>query len=340
MKKTLIFSLFAMFLVFSSCSTRVDLYADYKDIPVVYGLLESQKDTNYIRINRAFSSNNENPINAYDVALIADSCNYPGKLNARIIELIQGYGYQYEPTGVEYALDTMTLHNKQEGLFYSPDQKVYFTTGKIKQNTSNNKYRYKIVIYKDNDTISSETGIVGGENFRITTQRMGFDPDDDSNAHVNFVIADNASFYELAFQFFYDEIRDGVTTPKSIKYDFGTGTLETLYHDPSTTTIYSFSYSRRMLFSKLRETIGNDTVGVVRHVGKCVLTLAAGGDEMYNFIQVNNHGGGYSQTVPDYTNIKGGFGVFSSRLTIKRDDVTLDRPTLTKLYGRFGFVQD
>lgn len=338
MKKTLILSLMAIVAAFSSCSNRVDLYADYKDIPVVYGLIDYQKDTNYIRINRAFSSSNDNPINAYEVALIADSCNYPGKLDARLIELKKGALNQYYPTGVEHILDTMTLHNKQEGLFYSPDQKVYFTTGRFSENTVD--YRYRLVIYKDNDTISSETGLVGGENFAIRTTTLSFDPEDDSDGHINFVIADNAAFYEMSFQFNYEEIRNGVTTQKSINYNFGTGNLETLEHDSQSSTLYYFKYPRRMLFSKLNDAIGGDTIGVVRHVGNCVISLAAGGDEMYNFIQVNNNGGGYSQTVPDYTNIKGGYGVFSSRLTKVKSDVTLNRLTLTKLYGHMGFVQN
>lgn len=37
-----------------SCSTEVDNYADYKDITIVYGLLESKADTNFIKITKAF----------------------------------------------------------------------------------------------------------------------------------------------------------------------------------------------------------------------------------------------------------------------------------------------
>jgi hypothetical protein len=67
--------------------------------------------------------------------------------------------------------------------------------------------------------------------------------------------------------------------------------------------------------------------------------MSAGGDELYTYIQVNQQTG-YSQSIPDYTNVIGGYGVFSSRLTIRRDDILLDRMTLAKLYGRFGFMQD
>ena len=105
-----LFSFFVSGMMLYSCSTDVDLYADYKDITVVYGLLDSGKDTNYIKINKAFLG----PGNALDIALIDDSCNYPGKLDAKLIE------YKGSATGSNYhqtrvlPLDTITIFNKVE----------------------------------------------------------------------------------------------------------------------------------------------------------------------------------------------------------------------------------
>ena len=39
---------------FFSCSTDVELYADYKDVPVVYGIINILADTNYVKITKAF----------------------------------------------------------------------------------------------------------------------------------------------------------------------------------------------------------------------------------------------------------------------------------------------
>lgn len=335
MKKTLFF-LTAIVALMSSCSTRVDLYADYKNIPIIYGLIDYQKDTNFIRINRAFCGSNDNPINANKVALIADSCNYPGKLDARIIELRSSYGNEYLPTGTEFLLDTITIHDKDSGIFYSPSQKVYFTTGKFKRNTGNVQYRYRIEIYIDGDTISSETGIVGDDNFGINTTQMSFTPDETGENRISFRAADNATFYELSFKFNYEEIKNGQAYMKSVSYDFGSTTA-----DPENTNAVYFSYPKSMLFNLLERAIGGDTIGVTRHARNCELTLSAGGDELYNFVLVNNQGGGYSQTVPDYTNVKGGYGVFSSRLNLKKSDIALSpRPTLVQLYGRWGFVPE
>ena len=65
--------------VFASCSTDVEIYADYKDVAIIYGMLNHRADTNYVKITRAFCGTNDNPINAREVALISDSSNYPDK---------------------------------------------------------------------------------------------------------------------------------------------------------------------------------------------------------------------------------------------------------------------
>ncbi len=41
-------------LLISACSTDVDNFADYKDITIVYGMLEAGADTTFIKITKAF----------------------------------------------------------------------------------------------------------------------------------------------------------------------------------------------------------------------------------------------------------------------------------------------
>lgn len=55
MKRITILHCLCSLLLLNACSTDVDLYADYKDVPVIYGLLDATADTNYIKITRVFS---------------------------------------------------------------------------------------------------------------------------------------------------------------------------------------------------------------------------------------------------------------------------------------------
>ena len=353
MKKIQFFlSLTVLLGFFASCTTDVELYADYKEIPVVYGLLDATKDTNFIRINRAFSGSNDGLINANEIALIEDSCNYPGKLDARIVEYKNVYGNQYTPTGRVIVLDTITVHNKQEGIFYAPDQKVYFTAERFNVNTNATKYKYKLEVLKDKDTITSETGIVGGEEYGsnpnnnpIFNSQLSFKAKpSEGTGRVRFKLADNASFYELKMVFKYRESHGGPEVEKRVTHSFGVRSVDELLIEND---VSYFVYADNLLFTLLTEAIGGDTINVVRHFGvypgddhPLELSLAAGGDELYNYIQINTNSGGFSQTIPDYTNISGGYGVFSSRIN-KKKDVAISASTQTDLYGKsWGFREE
>ena len=339
MKKIQFFlSLTVLLGFFASCTTDVELYADYKDIPIVYGLLDATKDTNFIRINRAFSGSNDNLIDANDIALIEDSCNYPGKLEAYILEYKLVYGNVYQPTGDTLKLDTIMVHNKQEGIFYAPDQKVYYTTEPFYVNTNSAKYKYKLEVIKDKDTITSETGIVGGEDFAILNAQLSFKAKpSDGTGRIRFRLADNASFYELKMVFKYRESHGGGSeVEKRIVHNFGVRSVDELLIENNNS---HFIYADNLLFTLLEDAIGGDTINVVRHLDMkpIELSLAAGGDELYNYIQINTNSGGFSQTIPDYTNINGGYGVFSSRINLTKD-VGISAGTQSDIYGKpWGF---
>ncbi len=349
-KHILYFSMLACMAFFGACTTRVDLYADYKDIPVIYGLLDASQDTNFVRINRAFSSNNDHPINANEVALIADSCNYPGKLRAYIVEYKSVYGNNYDPTGRTIELDTMTIHNKQEGVFYSPDQKVYWTNESLNVSASGSKYKYKLYVHKGNDTITSETDIVGGEDFRIIATGLNFSAEpSDKTGKIKFKAAENAVFYDMKIAFYYEEsINGGPFVEKQVSYSVGTKSKDDLSIEDGS---FYMTYGENVLFRLLTDAIGGDTVtdpnhpNVVRHIRfvdpaqkyPMQIFLSAGGEELYNYIQVNMQSG-FSQTVPDYTNVKGGYGVFSSRVNLVKP-VTISSRTQSDLFGKpWGFV--
>jgi len=61
-----------------SCSTDVDINAPWKDITVVYGLLNQNDNIHYIKVNKAFLGD----ASAYEMAAISDSVNYQDIIEA------------------------------------------------------------------------------------------------------------------------------------------------------------------------------------------------------------------------------------------------------------------
>ena len=337
-------------MVFNSCSTDVDIYAEYQDIPIVYAMLNPKADTNFVKITRAFCGTNEDPINAREVALIADSSNYPGKLDVRLIELKKNHGDLYEPTGRIIALDTITLHDKKPGIFYSPDQTFYYTTEQFYTGRDGSRYKYHLVVVKpDGDSLTAQTGIVGNEEFAILTSGVGFQAVPTETVRKIMFRADYfASLYEVAIQFNYREQKNGQgIVKKSVYRSFGTRPLNEFHKLEGTDNCYSLDYSENWLFNALTYAIGADTVmdanhpNVVRYIDDFVISISAAGDELTNYYyasqaQIESP----MSLVTTYTNIDGGYGLFSSRTKIERV-AKLSANTKRELFGMtsWGFKE-
>ena len=348
MRFILVFNIFVA--VFCSCSTDVDLYAEYKDVPVIYCMLNPRADTNYLKITRAFCGTNEDPINANEVALIYDSSNYPCKLDARIIELESRNNGSYEPTGREIVLDTMTLHNKQEGTFYSPDQLVYYTTEPFNAGAEGTHYKYRLMVIKpDGDTLTALTGLVGNEEFEIITNGFSFEEQEtDAMNRIMFRADGVASLYEVSLQFNYREQLTGQQMKyKNVNRTFGVRTIEEFQKVEGSDNAYFLGFSANWLFNALANAIGSDTVvdanhpNVVRYFDNLVVSIDAAGEDLYYYYLVSQaNQSNMTGYISLYSNITGGQGLFSSRTQIKKN-CRLSSRTLRSLYGKssWGFVE-
>lgn len=305
----------------ASCSTDVELYADYKDIPVVYGLIDAQADTNFIKITKAFCGTNENPVNANEAALIYDSSNYPCKLNVFIEELKGAPGQAFQSTGRRFQLDTLTIHNKQAGIFYSPDQILYYTTERFNTNDAGNKYRYRLHVVKpDGDTVTAETSVLGGD-IAISAPNITFmsTPSHELRTFY-FTSTEEAVLYEFGMRFNYLEVHPGQpAVKKSVSWGYGPRLLETYEKLEGSEDIYIAAYSVNTLFNQLERAIGTDTVwddnhpNVTRYMDGFEIFCSASAEDFYIFYQSLQNGLSLST---EYTNVKGGCGLFSSRIFV------------------------
>ena len=93
--------LLAYFLI-PSCKTDFDINAEYKDITIVYGLLNQKDSIHYIRINKAFLGEG----NALIMATDPNNTLYPYEdLNVTMEEYLNGSLNQV------FALDTVVITN-------------------------------------------------------------------------------------------------------------------------------------------------------------------------------------------------------------------------------------
>ncbi len=336
--RRLLLLLLALASILVSCSTDIDLYADYKQVPIIYGLLDANADTNFIKITRAFYVEGD----AYQAALNPDSSNYPGKLDVRLVEFRNGDSIR------EIVLDTITLHNKQPGVFYHPDQKLYYTTERLKANTTRNHYTYRLKAVFPDRILNTKADMVGNSGFDIQSLGVNFSKEYFGMVprRFNFFPAINGAVYQVSMSFTFLEQRtpDDDSVPRTMSWNIGTFT-DDLFTSHMDGDAYVFHYQPEDFYSNLIDFLGADTAipGLQRFIGDypVEVSISAGGEKLRQYVYNNDLSNGFTAGDNEFTLIDHGYGVFSSRMTIKRN-VRLAGETVPELvanrYWGFKFI--
>ena len=310
-----------------SCETDFTTIADYEDITVVYGLLDSKEPYQYVKINKAFLS--ETDVMTY--AADPDSNQYLYALEVAVEE--------YSESGNKIAthiLDTTTVYNKESGQFYYPEQVVY------RLDKPDHPYEIKYIVEGLNDTvgieyfwlnednvyklvirnpqtgkeITSETPLV--KDFRITKPGFGqtirFVQDPINPKEFEWEKADNGAKYEFELRFNYGEWMWGsqdtvnkyiVLSAATVSAAAGSNTLTFYYWDDQffSTCENLIPYSDPAKEEQVRE----------RYTSFIDVVVFVAEDDYAKYIEVNEPSTSIVQDRPNYSNIENGIGVFSSR---------------------------
>ncbi len=310
-KPLLVLILSALFL--SNCSTDFELEAEWKDIPIVYSFISVQDSIHYVRVEKAFL---EPGGNALEIAKIADSLYYDN-LTVEIEKMETGKAFVLERVlGSEVGLP------KEEGLFASEPHYLYRIPASELQLEEGEPVRLIINRGDEIEPAIAETRIVGeidSSRFnppnRIATTRYG------QVVRIAFNPDDNARIFDIRFRFFYREKLpgEGQFSLKSVDWVISPDLVRSQSQN-NVDLEADWENFYRSLARQIPEVNGADRI--FSHMD---LLITGAGNELYEFIRVNraNTGITSAQSVPTYTNLEGGLGIFTSRYTLRRKQFEL-----------------
>lgn len=312
---------------FSACSNEVDVIGEWKEIPIVYGILKSQDTATYIRIEKAFLPPNTD---ANQVAQIPDSIYFAeGDITAK---LYQNGTFFADLARVDGALEG---YPKDTGIFAQNPNILYKTRRPLLNNAT---YRLEIVSNRTGQTYNTTTQTINNTSILITTPsaaravRWSFF---DNNAHVfndvkfDWREPDNADIYDLSIYIYYDEFQVNSQEQEIAN----TRISKTLVWKPVSNYIPSGIVERQIngeaFYRFLVRQLSNVTGTPLRRCARNMdVRLDMGGEDLALYVRAAsaNQGvvGGLFPADP-YTNIGGGYGIFSSTYYVERLSIPFDQ---------------
>jgi len=305
MKRILLYSGILVLLgMLPACETDFDVTADPQDVTVIYGLLDQQDTFTYIKVNRAFLGDGD----ALQMAAVPDSSYYPFSDIEVFMEEYMNGNY----TGKRFDFDTLTIENKEPGVFYYPQQVVYVCQT-LKQLKTDHTYKLIVRNLRTGKEVTAETPLVGG----FTIERPLYNPNNPVtgfNGTVPYTAewysASNGKRYEMTVRFNYTEVVPGTTDTlfKHVDWQFSPKKSNGLQGGEKMELKYEGSGFISLIGSSIP--VNPD---VNRTIGMIDFIFSVGADDLNTYIEVNEPGSSIIQERPEYTNLSDGIGIFSSR---------------------------
>jgi hypothetical protein len=326
----------------TACSEKFDVDAPYKNVTVVYGILNTKDTAHYIRIQKAFLDPNKN---ALTMATVADSLYY-AQLTVVMKEFYNGVMTDSTPlTKVDL---TNEGYPKDTGTFANSPSYAY----KYKHALSSLK-TYRIVITNpiSGEVDSSETSIITGDSTVFNVPYFNKDYHNNPNFSfsviypvtqnmfvVTFPVPPSAKLFEGIWRFHWIDSNTVTltSTPHYADFIFGNDVYN------GSNGYMSFTFPNQDFYYFLYSAMGvPSSPQIQRYLTGCNLFLYAGSYDFYNYevITLTQSGGLTGDEIkPNWTNVKAStkeqnvIGLFTTRSYWKSPyPIYVDNATLNAL---------
>ncbi len=352
MIKKIVVGIVALGMLWSSCSNDIDLIDTKKEIPVVYGLLSRQDTAHYIRIERAFA---DNKVSGLELAKNIDSLYYTDAI-AQLVNVKTNKSYTL--TKVD---GNKEGYKRQTGIFV--DSPNYLYKIKAKDIDLVEKETFKLVLkHKDGSLITEAQTVIlpdmelrelppsiinainGGEkrlNVQGSLTLFWYSGSLDVSKMYDIKILANITEYpkdgspeqKINLEWTVAKGYVPIKAFEATKID-GTKSFQITFFEKIEDGFYTF----------LAQNLS--TKPALRKLENVRIRIDSGGKELYDYIDIGNVNLGITGTevAPTYSNLKDGYGIFSSRnhfisRPIQLSERSLDFLINSEITKNLGFFQ-
>ena len=299
--------LFLILPILFSCETDFDVNANWKDVTIVYGLIDPNNDDQLIKINKAYLGQGD----AIQMASISDSTNYdPSNLIVKIHRVREQVFNTYDTLSTVVLTDTVL--DKDDGLFSTDDNIIYTFKKPSSFYNTNSIYVLEIFNLSSGLKVTSETEIINSFSFESLNPSFEW-------GLYNGELADSLRFRTKNIE--WQNSNNGVIYQLDILINYlENGIVNSLSWSQPLVEYSSGNMSLKIkgdqFFQFLENNLDNNTTKQFLNLD---LVMTIGAQDLKTYIDVNQPFSGIVQERPVFSNIDNGVGLFSSRYTY--DDI-------------------
>lgn len=309
-----LFAILLVLLGFSSCEVEFDPNEEWKAVTVVYGLLDQDDDTTFVRVQKGFLGSG----NYLDFSREKDSIYY----NPEDIDVFMVSHYFWESEDMvrdTFWFNYTESYNKENGDFYSENAPIYYcvTHGRL-NHTEAMKQTYKIVV-RNKKTMEETTasarligdyGIVTPSSYMQFQNRAGKQVLNCQWYNINSASAARnegivAKMYQPIIRFYYK--KDGKET--FVDIPFATQLCKNTYPG----VIMSYNIELDALLDGLEKELKGKNCSLTDRAYMFEFYVSSCDLNMYEYYSNSRQESAQLVDKPIYTNVNNGYGLFASR---------------------------
>ncbi|MEM1217386.1 MAG: hypothetical protein AAGH79_00665 [Bacteroidota bacterium] len=303
MKTKLLLTL-AIAFVFGGCNNDIDLTADWKNIPVVYALINKEDPVHYLRLEKAFLDENGN---AFDAAANIDSIYYGPEV---VVEILN------QTTGARTVLERVNADEeglpRDDGVFANSPNILYkFTAADF---PLEGEQIMQLIIDGDDlgEPVTAEATVMGDiipQAPSMPGDKLDFPMDRETS--IRWRSTEEIRFFDVFLRINYAE--QLISNPDVIEEFSVIWTMGQNIDNAASTQQTVLKVSGQEFYAFLAQSIQPDN-DKIRFLQGMDLVISGGGEAVKSFIDISlaNTGITSAQEIPVFSNLSEGLGIFSS----------------------------
>ncbi len=304
--------------LFASCNNDLELAAPWKDIPVVYGLINQQDTAHYIRVEKAFL---DPQTDAFTLAQIADSLYYD-QAEVQLVKVTTGETYTLEMVD-----GNQEGYVRQTGIFAQVPNYLYKIRADLIDLQGGELLQLIVMRHEADDApVTATTYILEDMHFAtgLPGDKLSFRYTSDTR--VAWIPGPNAWVFDLIMYIHYAETNPdnpGQILDKTLTWKVRKGIeREVSGGQPVASVLVEFP---GLEFYQFMANNIPEKSAVIRNFKSIDLEVVGAGTEFKELLDISQANVGITgaQELPTYTNLSEGVGIFSSRIVLRKNGLVL-----------------